>query len=459
MPPSRVPSQQLQQPSYLSGSPTATTVPSVRRNLFSAHLSRRPASGSHSSSQGSSTQQHTQSNQPNAEQPAPAVHHGGAGDEQEPSHHHMPRMTHAMAGPPTVSQVHAASRRYQHQRSVSTPSLSPSPPRPSPFHNLPPTATFNHNAATVTAPPPFAPTPPRHMTAATDTYDPTISPNRPLSPRSRENLFPNSSVIAINPVTGRPILPHLPVLPGRLRLTDEDGVAQQAGQDVGHGDDDNEAAGASRSPDDGFHPHHHLNYTEQDHNDHPHSGAQPQHFYTQTRAYPDHPSYHHQHIPSDPDMNHPHPSTPAMMRAAAEDEASLEADEERRDRERIERLLREMMGRQRARAKVSSNKSSSSTVGNDPPSSSSASMAMASNGVKKRGTLRGQQHDVYAAGEGDGDSEDSEAEREELMGLITASLRREVARAEDEGWMYGDGGMGIGTGWDGREEGLVGGYD
>jgi len=159
-----------------------------------------------------------------------------------------------------------------------------------------------------------------------------------------------------------------------------------------------------------------------------------------------------------------------MMRTAAEDEAALEADEERRDRERIERLLREMMGRQRARAKVSSNKSSTSTIGTDQPSSSSA--AMVSNGAKKRGTIRRQGH--LAAGSGrhandedgnnvfsaeDPDSEESEAEREELMGLITASLRREVARAEDEGWMYGDSGMGIGTSWDGREEGLVSGYD
>lgn len=162
------------------------------------------------------------------------------------------------------------------------------------------------------------------------------------------------------------------------------------------------------------------------------------------------------------------------MRAAAEDEASLEADEERRDRERIERLLREMMARQRARAKVNTNKISSSTVGDGPPSSSSA--AMVSSGVKKRGTLR-QHHlaasqrrrhidmedddndgeDVYAAA--DADSEESEAEREELMSLITASLRREVVRAEDEGWMFGDSGMGMGMGWHGREEGLIGGYD
>ncbi|KEF61502.1 uncharacterized protein A1O9_03069 [Exophiala aquamarina CBS 119918] len=477
-PPSRVPSQQLQQQPYRSGSPT-TTAPSVRRNLFSARLSRRPASGSQSSSQGSSSQQHTHSNQHNQEESAPALQNGDVGHEQEQPHHRMPRIAYSTAVPPTVSQVHVASRRYQHQRSVSTPSLSPSPPRLSPFRNLPPAATFSHNAATVTAPPPFAPTPPRHLTAATDNYDPTISPNRPLSPRSRESLFPNSSVIAINPVTGRPILPHLPILPGRLNLTDEDGVAQQGLQSMNHGDEHQEDGGVSRSPDDGFHHPRHLSHTEHDHNDHSPGRAQPQHFYTQARAYSDHPSYqqhshqHHQHQPPDSDMNHAHPSTATMMRAAAEDEASLEADEERRDRERIERLLRELMGRQRARANINSNKSSSSTVGNDPPSSSSAARAMASSGLRKHGTLGGRHqhagitahndddHVVYAAGDEAGaeDSEESEAEREELMGLITASLRREVARAEDEGWMYGDSGMGMGTGWDGREEGLVGGYD
>jgi hypothetical protein len=290
-------------------------------------------------------------------------------------------------------------------------------------------------------------------------------------------------VIALNPVTGRPILPHLPVLPGRLRLTDEDGGAQQGEHDDEGEDEDHEGAGASQSPDGEFHRSHHLTYTEQDHNDNAHAGARPQHFFTQSRTHTEHPSYrlqhhqhrHHQHVPSDPDMDHAHQSTAAMMRAAAEDEASLEADEERRDRERIERMLREMMARQRARAKVTTNKTSSSTVGDGPPSSSSA--AMVSSGVKKRGTLRGQHRlagsrrhrhvdidhddnddeDVYAAV--DADSEESEAEREELMGLITASLRREVVRAEDEGWMYGDSGMGMGMGWDGREEGLVGGYD
>lgn len=284
------------------------------------------------------------------------------------------------------------------------------------------------------------------MTAATDPYeyDLTISPNRPLSPRSRETLFPNSSIIALNPVTGRPILPHLPVLPGRLRLTDEDG-GLEPGEHEDQGDEDHEGTpGASLSPNGGFH-------------------------------------HQHQHHPSDPDMIHAHSSTAAMTRGAAEDEVSLEADEERRDRERIERLLREMMARQRARAKMGTHKPTMSNLGDGPPSSSSA--ANVSNGVRKHGSLRGtqQQHggsrrhrdlspmengddehtddddEIYAVE--DAESEESEAEREELMGLITASLRREVARAEEEGWMYGDSGMGVGMGWDGREEGLVGGYD
>lgn len=260
------------------------------------------------------------------------------------------------------------------------------------------------------------------MTAAADAYDydPTVSPNRPLSPRSREALFPNSSIIALNPVTGRPILPHLPVLPGRLRLTDEDGVPEHEEQ----GDEDPDG-----TPDAGIRHHHHH--------------------------------------PSDPDMIH--------AAAAAEDEVSLEADEERRDRERIERMLREMMARQRARAKLGTHKSSSSSVAADGPASASG------NGVKRRGGRRlhhgrrhrhmsplqrgdGREHDpddddddVHAYTADEDDSEGSEAEREELMGLITASLRREVARAEDEGWMYGDGGLGVGA--DGREEGLVGGYE
>ena len=388
-------------------SSTAQPLPnssSVRRNLFSAHLSRRPASGSQSSSQGSS-HPHSQSQ----------VQPPYAQDTQ--SFSHLPQPHHSAV--PSVSRIHAASRSYQHQRSVSSPSLSPSPPRLSPFHNLPPTATFAHNAITA---PPLAPTPPRHPT---ETYDPTVSPHRPLSPRSRETLFPNSSVIAINPATGRPILPYLPVLPDRLKLTDDDDADEE-------GDEDGDEAVHAME--------HHTTYTDGDEAQH--------HPYSQGQN---------QGGPSD------HSQIQATTLLRASDEASLEADDERRDRERIERLLREMMARQRTRAQgkttasVVSNSDGYSGRGGTPSNVGSRSLKS-----RRQVAARRRDEDAYASASGDHDgneaSSDSEsemeakAEEEELMGLITASLRREVARAEEEGWMFGDsGGLGMG-----REEGLVG---
>lgn len=41
---------------------------------------------------------------------------------------------------------------------------------------------------------------------------------------------------------------------------------------------------------------------------------------------------------------------------------------------------------------------------------------------------------------------EDEAERDELMGLIMGSLRREVARADEENWMFGFGASGAGGG-------------
>lgn len=98
-----------------------------------------------------------------------------------------------------------------------------------------------------------------------------------------------------------------------------------------------------------------------------------------------------------------------------------ETDAEQRDRERIERLLAEMMARQRARAK--GKEAGDVTAG------------------RTRRTAVGRHEE-------DDDEEDdvAEGERQELMGLIMASLRRNVAVAEDEGWMYGDAKTGVGVG-------------
>ncbi|KIX94249.1 uncharacterized protein Z520_09959 [Fonsecaea multimorphosa CBS 102226] len=370
--------------SFLSSTSHQVAAGSVRRNLFSAHLSRRPASGaqSQSQSQSQSNSNQTRRQEPSQSQTQRQQQYGGGGS--------------------------SLPRPRGHQRSASTPSLSPSPPRSSPFHDAPPN---NNNGArsSAFAPPPMPQLSPPHRAApplVDGGYDPTTSPHRPLSPRSSAALFPNQSIVALNPLTGRPVLPKIPVLPGRLRLTDsDDGHGEEHGEEDWSDDDDDEEGDeedANIEPgdahehafsDDGFHS----------------ASVQPHSRRTGRRGAQQqgHDAYghHSSHIQR---VDHGHA---AAMDAGAE----AEADEERRDRQRIERLLREMMARQRARAKGKASASASAAV----------------------------------------DDDDEAAEKDELMGLIMGSLRREVAKAEEEAWMFGEA-LGIG-GMAGRDE--VGVYD
>lgn len=253
----------------------------------------------------------------------------------------------------------------------------------------------------------------------TDRYDPTTSPHRPLSPRSKDALFPNSSIIAINPTTGRPVLPHMPTLPSRLRLSDDEAdLESESGHQSQHYGQDTHQYDDERGHDD------------------------TQNSYSRSHR---HPQQAHHHIPPrDTDISPVAgmgPSTHTAAQLRAEEEAEIEADEERRDRERIERLLREMMARQRARAK-----SKTSVTDSHTPTSS----------ANRRGGRR-RAHDVGVDMEPSelelGDESESEAEKEELMSLITASLRREVAKADDENWMFGD--LGAPGSALSRDEGLV----
>ncbi|KIW98435.1 uncharacterized protein Z519_00095 [Cladophialophora bantiana CBS 173.52] len=351
--------------SFLSSTSNQVTAGSVRRNLFSAHLSRRPASGVQPQSQSNSqARRHDSQSQIQGQQ------YGSS----------LPRLR-------------------GHQRSVSTPSLSPSPPRSSPFHDPP-----NNGTSSTFIPPPIPQLSPPHRTALADGYDPTISPHRPISPRSSAALFPNQSIIALNPLTGRPVLPKLPILPGRLRLSDsDDGHEGDHAEDAEDEEVAQEEAGTQE-----------RELSDVELHD-PSAQAYARHPRRRRARRHDPYDHHTSHIAT---ADHAHAAAMAAAAASAEAEAEAEADEERRDRQRIERLLREMMARQRARAKGKIAK-----VSKVSPSPSS--------------------------------EEDEEAEQDELMGLIMGSLRREVARADVEAWMFGEP-LGVG-GIAGRDEVAV--YD
>ena len=158
----------------------------------------------------------------------------------------------------------------------------------------------------------------------------------------------------------------------------------------------------------------------------------------------------------------------AAMAAAADEDADPLADEEQLGPERIARMLREMMARQRARAKGKSTAEPHShsfaharARSRNPTRPRRRKRAVAAEGseievnvdVDFESSMYGHDNDTdHDVDIGYGDTE-SEAEKEELMGLIVSSLRREVAKAEEEAWMFGDvGGIG-GIRASGREEG------
>ncbi|KAK7890388.1 hypothetical protein LTR67_008274 [Exophiala xenobiotica] len=333
--------------------------PSVRRNLFSGHITRRPAQGD--------MDQEPQS------QPHPHPHPGRI-----------------------------------HQRSVSTPSLSPSPAQSSPFNantnrSPPNNPLFSHPLLQPRA----SPTPGAFEDT---TYDPSISPNRPLSPRSSAALFPNASIIAVNPLTGRPVLPHIPILPGRLRLTDSDGEGQIADLTGGGAERRDEGYGAQRN------------------------------------TYPPSPSV-----------------------AGAADYAHLaaaEADQEREERESFDRDLRDKLARHRVRLQRKASASASvrmpdtqhmhthTRVGQRGAhrtqlklrQDSSPDVEIDPGAYKDDKDDHSHSHNrsppMYTGR--DRDEDELNAEKDELLSLLMTKLREEVARAEDEAWMFGDS-MGFGS--------------
>lgn len=351
--------------------PAPDLSPSVRRNLFSGHISRRPASGEMDQQQ------------------------------QPPPQQRQPQ------GP-----------RRLHQRSVSTPSLSPSPARSSPF-----TANINDSPPPTNQTNPLfsqhalLPSPPVHASLH-DSYDPTISPNRPLSPRSSAAIFPNSSIVALNPLTGRPALPHIPVLPGRLRLTDSD-------------DDDDEEA--PQIEDLTSHHRQGQNISQSD----PYGAA--------AAAAATHP----------------------QNGGGAVDYVS-HMDEEHEERAAFERDLRDRLASHRARLQRQQQQQATAhgaavvSVSNNQHSQSSR-LGRRTHRVKLvsqrddgpdfemgSGGYRGQQQHQhqgehaappsYTTRDYDRDEEekDQAAEKGALLSMLITKLREEVARAEDEAWMFGD---------------------
>jgi hypothetical protein len=334
--PTRIPSQPDLSPTYSPASPSRSTAEPVRRNLFSAHLSRRPISS-----------------QPEQQQPPP------------PS-------------------------QYRN--------ISPfaSPPRLTPTTELPPSLS--------------------------GTYDPSQSPHRPLSPRTSASIFPSNSIVAINPATGRPLIPQLPTLPAHLTLEDDEEEDDELEEEeLSHGDEHGHASPQhlqytthlppSRPPPDPFttdYPAHdpHLDYDA--------TYSQPR------RQHHDSHTLHHQ--------THPYPEEDSVRPYAAE-----------------AAHINDLMSRYRARHQSqpqSQTHQRTQSQQHHQKVQQHASLGQHQR-VHSHATARQpfsptSQTAAAAAGEEEEDDPVAAEEKAELMAHLMAKLRRVVESAEADAWMFGE---------------------
>ena len=198
----------------------------------------------------------------------------------------------------------------------------------------------------------------------------------------------------MHPVTGRPLLPTQPVLPARLRLSEDDDDDDDD-EDLEQGGDDDGEGGHEEEDDDEEAQHH------------AHDPFAP----TQK---PNRSGYGHVAYASDPHLD--------------------EADLARSERDRFDSVVGGLMARYRTRSAQQQQQQ------HHPRSSTSASIS-ASHALRSTNTAPRRLHN----GNGDlGENEDDEAaltaseEKTELLAHLLSSLRQEVSRAKEEGWMYGD---------------------
>lgn len=260
-----------------------------------------------------------------------------------------------------------------------------------------------------------------------DIYDQNGSPpHQAASPSMSSNMFTRESIIAVNPMTGKPLLPNLPILPPRLRLSDDD--------DEGEGGSDEETE-----------PHEYLEYG---------------------RPYSKSPSHSRNFVPSsdfdfdhEVDLDSSDLNFIGISRGQNFIQSFMEAadnDESREGRERIERLLGEMMNKQRAKARTllaSDFSANNSTLGVTPAATHGLRSTRAGKAVERKLDSGHPRLDVKQPAIeptlGGVGATMHPAEKDELMGLIMTSLRRKLQQAEEEGWMYGGaeglGGIGVGA--------------
>lgn len=236
-------------------------------------------------------------------------------------------------------------------------------------------------------------------------------PFRSLSPVKNQHAANGSSIVALDPVTGRPALPILPKLPARFR-TSENNDEDEAED----GDPEEE-----EDPD----------------MDYDHSHDEP---YRRTRTYD-------RGIVSQRELDLHSSSIIGGSQPRLHDliDADGSAANDATDYDKIESILSEMQSQQKARARTAALPGSSSSLLIDTPTNDSRISA------RTRGKSRANTHGTSAEQAGRSTETSPRksrmggvgatlkpADKDELLGLIMTSLARRVQEADENAWMFGD---------------------
>lgn len=307
--------------------PNPDVPPSLRRNLFSSHLSRRPTAPF-----------------PNA------------------STDRMPDPFQSM----NSASQHAQADLYQ------------APPR----HNQP----TSHN---------------QH-----ENYQSRSSPTRSLSPtKTQTYTISNSSIVALDPATGRPQLPIIPQLPSRMPEGSEE---------------EDEADGEANIDDD--------------------DGPEDEHTlaWRRMKAFEKANTSQHELDLHSSSLIGPISSQQSRLHDLIDASAG---GGDYRDFEKIESILSEMQSQQKARARAAIIPDSWSSLSLDTPSESGISArtrgkarAITRSQVEQNRSSKSENH-MRVGGVG---ATLPPADKDELLGLIMTSLSRRVLEADEEAWMFGD---------------------
>ncbi|KAK5944904.1 hypothetical protein PMZ80_002106 [Knufia obscura] len=233
---------------------------------------------------------------------------------------------------------------------------------------------------------------------------PRLSPVRSLSP-AKTQAYKDSitSIVAVDPATGRPQLPTMPQLPARMRETS---------------DDEDEEDDSDLSDEEGPEDEHSMAWRRMRAFERANSSQDLDMHSSSMIGLPPHPGRLHELIDPGPRGG------------------------DYRSYEKIEDILSEMQKQQKARARTAVIPESSSSLGFDTPTDA-AGISARTRG-KSRATTCGhpapskQMQDDSRPRIGGVGATINPADKDELLGLIMTSLSRRVQEADEDAWMFGD---------------------